>query len=94
MVYATSNPPVLVSQPIAGVRYWYYASTDDAATVDADGYFTNGWALGMRAGDWILVRDTDSTHNQITSHVVKSASKTGGVDLSDGVSVGGAADGD
>ena len=94
MAYSVNNPPKLVSQPIAGVRFWSYASTDAATDVDANGYFTNGWDLGMRAGDWVLVYDSDSTHGQITSHVVKSASKAGGVNLSDGVSVGGAADAD
>lgn len=94
MAYVTTNPPRLVSQPICGLRTWQYTSEDPSTDVDADGYFTNGYALGMRAGDMVLVLDSNSTHLQLTMHSVKSASASGGVDLSDGVSVGGAADAD
>lgn len=95
MAYSTSNPPSLVTQAINGRRIWFYASTDPSTDVDASGYFTNGYALGMRQGDQVLVLDTDSTHQQMTSHTVKSAvQSTGVVNLSDGVSIGGAADAD
>lgn len=94
MAYVTSNPPRLVSQPIAGLRVWQYTSADDAATVDASGYFTNGYALGMRAGDLVLVLDNDSTYNQLTMHSVIIAAGTTTIDLSTGVSVGGAANAD
>lgn len=59
MTYATSNPPALISQRIAGgPAVWYYKSTDVAATVNGAGYFTNGNLLGMRAGDTIRIYDT------------------------------------
>jgi hypothetical protein len=50
----------------------------------------------MRVGDVVWVYDTDSTHEQVTSHIVKTVSSTypGAVNLSDGVSIGGAADAD
>lgn len=86
MAYATSNPPYLISQSIAGKRIWGYDSTDAAATVDASGYITNGYALGMRQNDIIFVTDTDASPVAVTSHVVNVSGTT--IDLSNGVDVG------
>lgn len=90
MAYSTSNPPTLQSQAVAGPRHWVYHSTDNAATVNSDAYFSDGWDLGMRAGDTVEVVDTDATPIAVTHHVVVSASSSGGVDLDDGVAVSGA----
>lgn len=90
---ATTTLPTLVSQAINGKRIWLYESTDAAATVDASAYFTNGYKAGMRKGDIVFVLDTDSTYQQVTSHVVVSDT-SGVIDLSDGVSIGGAANAD
>lgn len=89
--YSTSNPPRLVSQPIAGQRTWQYVSPDAIATVNTSGYITNGGALGMKVGDRVEV--TDTTNNIISSCTVVSVSSTapGAVDLSDGVTIGTAA---
>lgn len=87
MAYATSNPPYLVGQSGNGVRRWYYSSADAAATVDASGYFTNGYALGMRDGDSIQVYNT-ATKIQ-SQHVVLNTSGTT-IDLADGTTVGSA----
>ena len=84
--YSTSNPPYLIMQPIANKRIWGYDSTDAASAVDASGYFTNGYALGMRQGDLIFVTDTDASPVITTSHVVNVSGTT--VDLSDGVTLG------
>lgn len=86
MAYATSNPPVLVTQGIAGFRIWKYESVDAATLVRVSGYFTNGWQLGMRANDIVFVTDTD-TSNTTTIHTVNLASSSG-VDLTDGLAVG------
>lgn len=86
MAYSTSNPPRLMMQPIAGLRLWQYASTDPTATVDASGYFTNGYDLGMRAGDSVMVIDTDASPVAVTMHTVNVSGTT--IDLSDGVSIG------
>lgn len=86
MTYATSNPPILVSQSIAGPRHWRYDSTDAAATVDDSGYFTNGYNLGMRDGDSIDVYETDT--KILTKHVVVVSGTT--VNLADGTTVGSA----
>lgn len=88
MTYATSNPPILISQGIGGaLKTFKYTSTDGTATVDASGYITNGYDLGLRAGDQVLVLDNDASPLALTSHVVSAASSTA-VDLSNGVDVG------
>ena len=92
MAYSTSNPPICISGPAHGAgQKWRYSSTDAAATVVASGYFTNGKALGIRAGDIFEILDNDSTYLQTSSAVVVSVSAAGVVDLSDAVSIGGAA---
>lgn len=88
MAYSTSSPPTLVSQAIAGPRHWFYSSTDAVATVRVSGYFTNGWDLGMRAGDTITVLDSDASPITGSLCWVTSASSTA-VDLSDGVTITG-----
>ena len=60
-------------------------ATDAHATVDASGYFTNGYDLGMRDGDLAFVYDTG---NKIWSaHTVLNASGTT-IDLANGTNVG------
>lgn len=87
MPYSTSNPPFLLAQGVGGARkVWFYASTDAPSAVDASGYFTNGWDLGMRAGDIIFVVDTDASPIAAQIHIVTSATSSA-VDLSDGVAI-------
>ena len=88
MSYSTSSPPILIAQGIGGGnRLWFYSSTDASTVVDASGYITNGYSLGMRQGDAVLVLDSDASPVALTCHVVTTATSTA-VDLSDGVSVG------
>jgi hypothetical protein len=90
MAYATSNPPVLVSQTIAGgPKQWVYSSVDADSLVQVSGYFSNGYDLGMRAGDTVMVIDNDASPIAVVHHVVVSATTTA-VDLDDGVAVSGA----
>jgi hypothetical protein len=86
----TNAQPALIAQGIGGGRkLWFYSSTDAATTVDGAGYFTDGWALGMRAGDAVLVLDNDASPLALTAHVVSAATAgTTTVDLSNGIDVG------
>ena len=59
MPYATSNPPRLITQAIAGTRFWEYVSTDAVTAVRVDGYITNAEDLGMKANDIVTVIDSD-----------------------------------
>ena len=89
MAYSTSNPPRLVSQGIgtSGAKSWRYDSVDAATLVRVNGYFTNGYQLGMRAGDIVTVVDTDTSYTT-TMHTVNQATSALGVDLTDGLAVG------
>lgn len=86
MSYSTSNPPYLIMQAMAGKRIWGYDSEDGASDVDASGYFTNGYALGMRHNDLIFVTDTNASPTITTSHLVNVTTTT--VNLSEGVTLG------
>ncbi|QGY29768.1 hypothetical protein [Pantoea cypripedii] len=56
MAYATTNPPALLQDRIGGGgAVWSYKSTDTIGTVLAANYFTNGEALGLKAGDQVNV---------------------------------------
>jgi len=85
MAYSTSNPPILISTGLAGTgQIWKYDSTDAAAVVDTDGYFSNGQLLGMKVGDLVIVRDTDASPSVTTLHTVASLSTSdNSVDLLD-----------
>lgn len=87
MTYATTNPPQLLFKGGIGNVYpsiWGYNSTDTATAVDASGYITNAKQLGMRAGDLVIVTDTDASPVVTTTHrVVSVNATTGAADLSD-----------
>jgi len=92
MAYSTSNPPILLCGPInngqAG-RIWYYSSTDTFAVVRVSGYFSNGYDLGMRAGDIIFIVDNDASPMILSVSLVNAASPSG-VDIADGMGLAGA----
>lgn len=76
-----------------GPSKWSYRSADAAATVDGDGYISDGQKFGMRVGDLVEVQDTDTYLT--TLHVVVSLSTTNdSVDLADGTTIGSATDSD
>ena len=95
MAYSTSTPPRLVSQAIIGARTWYHESADATAAADADGFITNGVALGMQVGDIVIHRDITSTTTAITTHKVHAINADGlAVNLSDGTVTGSATSSD
>lgn len=82
MAYATSNPPKLIATGLAGLgNIWVYKSTDAGTTVDGAGYITNASSLGMKAGDLVLVHDTDASPYTVTIHTVASIAADGSADL-------------
>lgn len=66
MAYSTSLPPAQ-AVPAMGTApsLWIYSSIDDDATVNGAGYFTNGHALGMKQGDFVLVFDTTTPKGSV-----------------------------
>ena len=72
-----------------GVRMWAYVSTDVSTVVDAEGFFSDGFNLGLRRGDLVTVveRVSGSTTTLVTTHTVQRSTATGGCDLSDGTAL-------
>lgn len=88
MAYSTDNPPVILAQSVRGEKkIWAYQSTDAATAVRVSGYITNGFDLGMRAGDTVFVTDTDASPIATQVMIVTSATRANGVDLSDGTAI-------
>lgn len=93
MAYATSNPPVRMSEyPMTsfgnsqgtGGALWCYKSTDAATVVRVAGYITNAKSLGMEIGDFVYVHDIDAAPYTVTGHIVTAINATtGAADLSD-----------
>lgn len=93
MAYSASNPPALIAQKIGGGgRVYLWETAEAAGTVDANDYIENGYALGMRASDTVLVVDTNTPLT--TMHRVESATAGGAADLAVGTTVGSATTGD
>lgn len=83
MAYATSNPPKLVASGLAGQNIWLYSSADAAATVRVSGYFSNGYDLGMRTGDTVILTSTTGTGH----FFVVNAATASAVDVTDGTAI-------
>ena len=90
MTYAVTNQPYRVAGGLSGGRsIWFYEDEDDVATVRVDGYFTDGYDLGMRTGDLVIVLDNDASPITGALCWVTSATAADGVDLSNGVTITG-----
>lgn len=76
MAYAVTNPPRLMvpAMNATGPQIWTYTSTDDDATTNGAGYYSDGVTLGMRVGDLVIVHD--STTPKVSLHGVNSVSGT------------------
>ena len=60
MAYETTNPPAIIANRIGSGsgNVFYYNDGDAIADVLATGYFTDGYALGMRVGDQVMFSDS------------------------------------
>ena len=78
MAYVTTNPPINIAQGGGGASgaLWLYISTDAHTDVDEADYFSNGFELGMKVNDPVIVVKTTATVGA-TLHSV-SAVTTGG----------------
>jgi len=90
MAYSTSSPAVLLTQGIGNQvpATWYISDTVSAASVQVSGYITNGGDLGMKVGDIVVYRETDT--DIVSTFVVKTVSSTapGAVDLTNATATG------
>jgi hypothetical protein len=94
MAYSTGNPPALISQGLGGYgKQWAYVTAADAAgTIDGADFITNGYDLGMKVSESVIVVDTATPLT--TFHRVESVTTGGAADLALGTTVGSATTGD
>ena len=94
MAYSTDNPPNLVVQGIGLTKpnIWLYNDDDPLTDVDADGYFTNGDALGMKVGDKVIHEDLSA--GTTTEYRVEAVTSGGAANLGDGTVTGSTTDSD
>lgn len=85
MAYATTNPPRLVTQAIAGTRFWEYVSADPVTTVRVNGYITDAEDLGMKANDIVTV--IDSNLGGASLCIVAAINANGSANLTDGTAI-------
>lgn len=82
MSYSTSNPPNFFGGSVgAAPRIWLYASADVHTDVDETDYFSNGYALGMKVNDIVIVVKTTATIGA-TLHVVTAVTAGGAATVS------------
>jgi hypothetical protein len=82
MPYSTSNPAILTSQGVQNAypATWLHQSVDAASVVQVAGFISNGYLLGMKVGDFVEHRETDT--DLVHRFVVKTVNATtGAVDL-------------
>lgn len=74
------NPVVAYVQPTgrAVIKQWIYYDEDDTSTIGESGYFSDGYARGMRVGD--IIWHFDTGQGTLSLCQVSSASVSGGVD--------------
>lgn len=82
MAYSTANPPQKIAGGMGGgLSLWAYRSEDVHTDVDADNYFSNGDALGMKLGDFVMVGDS-TTPFGATLHQVRAVTAGGAASIS------------
>lgn len=80
MAYSSTNPPYLLTQPIAGRRIWQYDSSEGSTVIlTTTGYFSDGYTRGMRLGDLIFTQgDSGGTTRTFGVGIVSSVSSATG----------------
>lgn len=90
---SVANPPICIGGGIGGGtnvgstttpignRLWFYGSTDTTTGPFTSGYFSDGYELGMKQGDVMIVSaltSTVSSSQPLYLGIVSSVSSTGG----------------
>jgi hypothetical protein len=71
MSYSNAGLKCAVSGVSGGPSIWIYTTNDAHTDVDAASYFSDGARFGMKAGDIVIVVDSDSS--TCTLHVMTSS---------------------
>jgi len=82
MAYSTSTPAALVSQRVGadGGAIWIYKSADDLGDVLAADYFSDGFDIGLKVGDVVIV--IDSTNTKTSNCLVTTVTEDGAATVS------------
>lgn len=90
------NPPILIGKGVGGPcrqqasstgnevignGLWFYGTTDVSSTLFTAGAITDGYELGMKTGDVVIISARTSTVTSsavLTMGIVSSVSSTGG----------------
>lgn len=97
MAYATTDKLICLMGGVAGApNFWYHESADALAAANTSGFITDGGAKGLKAGDYVIHRDTSGATGDTSMHRVLTVSSTypGAVDLTDGTVVAAGANAD
>lgn len=72
MTYSTATAPGLIAQKNGsnGAAVWIYKSADGMALVGAADYFSNGYSLGMKVGDQVIVVNTTTGSTTVATVAV------------------------
>lgn len=86
MAYNQNNLALISTTMFNGAwRLWVYRSADALATVVAAGYISNGYDMGMKVDDMVIVVDTT---NHLTDFcIAASVTANGSADLTNGLRV-------
>jgi hypothetical protein len=86
MAYSKDNLALVAGKIGAGPRIWMYSEASLAASaLDLAGYITDGYQMGMRAGD--LVLGLNVATGIWSGHSVVTCTAAAGADLSNGTTI-------
>lgn len=85
-------PPIQLAKGVGGSRtgstttpigngLWFFATTDTSSAAFTAGYFSDGYELGMKQGDVVMISHLGSTVSSsqvLTLGIISSVSSTGG----------------
>ena len=89
---SVANPPICIGGGVGGGtnvgstttpignKLWFYGTTDTSTGPFVSGYFSDGYTLGMKQGDVVIVsalNSTVSSSNVLYLGIVSSVSSTG-----------------
>ena len=90
---SVANPPIQLARAVGGgtnvgstttpigTGLWFYGTTDTSTGPFVSGYFSDGYQLGMKQGDVMIVsalNSTVSSSQPLYLGIVSSVSSTGG----------------
>jgi len=78
---STANP----GQASQGGSLWFYSSTNTSTQLQSATFFTDGWYLGMRAGDVLIANSFSSAGSTVNTSIgTITAASTDGCGMSTG----------